>query len=701
VSDTRHHNPVPVTPPSEGASDADDAPTGVINRITGDWTGPFGDGSATGTGGSPASATGSPEGRSATAEPAPAPQPSPPGSPPGAHPTGEETVGGSAASPAADAQDKPPLPSRRRWRAAEEPGERPQEPSSGFDYFAAPPRRSRPEPSATGGWDRYEPAGPDAPTAATGFAGAFDDPFRGPASHEAPGSATAGPEWPEPRRTEPRWADSPWPEPGRTESSSWPSSWPGAERDASPASPAAERTGSWAERERAEPSWPDPDRTESWTRTDWPAQEPSRHRDEPGAADAPAADAWDPWQRPRQSGAAATATETAFDRPADTVHTPPRPAWADGRTDPPAKADRPREEKRERSGAPAGEAQQKPKARAAKKRDPYLDNAKFLLITLVPFGHALVPTLAADSARATYLYIYVFHMPLFVMISGYLSRNFWNSNAKTNKLVDTFLVPYVIVEVGYALLRWSLGQKWSLTITDPAWLNWYLIALLFWRLSTPVWKRMRFPVTMAIFVYLFAGFSELTGDFSMDRFFGLMPFFVIGLMFKPEWFDFLKRRWVQVLSVLVLIGAAAVAIYLVKNYHVKLGPIYYKYSYKDLGLVWWKGIALRMSLLIAALLMSAAVMSLVPRHETWFTDLGTRTLYCYLLHGVPVLIGKEMGWLSAPWLFGPLGVAAIGSASFALSILLCMPITRRLFRWLLEPRLTWLYRKPKTPVRTG
>src|SRR5690606_20310391 len=30
-----------------------------------------------------------------------------------------------------------------------------------------------------------------------------------------------------------------------------------------------------------------------------------------------------------------------------------------------------------------------------RQRDPYLDNVKFLLITLVPLGHALVPTLAA------------------------------------------------------------------------------------------------------------------------------------------------------------------------------------------------------------------------------------------------------------------------------------------------------------------
>jgi len=327
-----------------------------------------------------------------------------------------------------------------------------------------------------------------------------------------------------------------------------------------------------------------------------------------------------------------------------------------------------------------------------RKRDPFLDNVKFILITLVPIGHSLVPTLAADSARAAYIFIYTFHMPLFVVISGFLSRNFWNSNAKTNKLVDTFLIPYVIVEVGYAALRFALGQKWSLTIIDPAWLNWYLLALLFWRLSTPVWKRMRYPVPVAIAIYLFAGFSQISGDFSMDRFFGLLPFFVIGLVLQPEHFDMLNRTWIKVVAVFTILSAAAVAILIAPK--APLGPFYYKNSYQDLHVSWWMGLGVRTGLLICALAMCFAILALVPRKETWYTDLGTRTLYCYLLHGVPVLIAKQMGWLSVPWLYGPLGVLAIASGGFLLSIILCLPQTRTLFKWMLEPRLTWLYRRP-------
>lgn len=362
---------------------------------------------------------------------------------------------------------------------------------------------------------------------------------------------------------------------------------------------------------------------------------------------------------------------------------PQEPVWGN-QTDPHGMPTAERPEERQE---PAEEPEP-PKRR----RDPYLDNVKFILIALVPLGHSLVPTLSTHSSRALYIYIYMFHMPLFVLISGYLSRNFWNSNAKTNKLVDTFVVPYVIVEIGYAAVRYGLGQKWSLTIIDPAWLNWYLLALLFWRLSTPVWKRMKHPVPVAIVIYMFAGFSQITGDFSMDRFFGLLPFFVIGLVMQPEHFEMLNKLWIKIASGVTLLCAAAVAIVIAPK--APLDPFYFKHSFQDMDLSWWMGLLLKVGLLVCALAMSFAVLALVPRGETWYSDLGTRTLYCYLLHGIPVLIAKDQGWLALPWLHGPLGVLAIACSSFALAIVLCLPETRTVFKWVLEPRLTWLYRRP-------
>lgn len=62
---------------------------------------------------------------------------------------------------------------------------------------------------------------------------------------------------------------------------------------------------------------------------------------------------------------------------------------------------------------------------SALKRESYFDNAKFILIFLVVFGHFL-QTFIADYAgvRVLYIYIYTFHMPAFVLISGFFAKSF-------------------------------------------------------------------------------------------------------------------------------------------------------------------------------------------------------------------------------------------------------------------------------------
>ncbi|WP_237528148.1 acyltransferase family protein, partial [Streptomyces sp. SID337] len=58
----------------------------------------------------------------------------------------------------------------------------------------------------------------------------------------------------------------------------------------------------------------------------------------------------------------------------------------------------------------------------SKQRDSFFDNAKYLAIVLVAMGHAWEP-LRGDSraAAALYITVYTFHMPAFIVISGYFS----------------------------------------------------------------------------------------------------------------------------------------------------------------------------------------------------------------------------------------------------------------------------------------
>ena len=58
-----------------------------------------------------------------------------------------------------------------------------------------------------------------------------------------------------------------------------------------------------------------------------------------------------------------------------------------------------------------------------KKRNPYWDNVKGILVILVVLGH-LLELMAGRIPGALYLWsmIYSFHMPAFLIISGYFAK---------------------------------------------------------------------------------------------------------------------------------------------------------------------------------------------------------------------------------------------------------------------------------------
>ncbi len=91
----------------------------------------------------------------------------------------------------------------------------------------------------------------------------------------------------------------------------------------------------------------------------------------------------------------------------------------------------------------------------AKKRDAFFDNAKYLAIVLVAVAHSWVPVMdGSRAARALYMVVYTFHMPAFILISGYFSRSFdLSPPAKVKRLVTGVAVPYVVFETAYALFR--------------------------------------------------------------------------------------------------------------------------------------------------------------------------------------------------------------------------------------------------------
>lgn len=138
-------------------------------------------------------------------------------------------------------------------------------------------------------------------------------------------------------------------------------------------------------------------------------------------------------------------------------------------------------------GLRSGEARGAGAAKPAKQRDSFFDNAKYLAIVLVAMGHSWAPV-KGDSRILEGLYdvVYTFHMPAFIIISGFFSRSFDMRPDRLKRLVTGVLVPYVVFQTAYLIFRRYVGHSGDpFDLFSPWYLTWFLCALFVWRLTSP------------------------------------------------------------------------------------------------------------------------------------------------------------------------------------------------------------------------
>jgi len=354
---------------------------------------------------------------------------------------------------------------------------------------------------------------------------------------------------------------------------------------------------------------------------------------------------------------------------------------------------------RQESPSATPDASAEPPAKVKKQpdgqRDAFLDNAKYLTIVLVAIGHVWDP-LRDDSraAGALYFVLYSFHMPAFIIVSGYLSRSFEGKPRQIKRLVTGVLVPYVVFQTVYTyFMRWaSDNPDREFHYQEPGFALWFLIALFIWRLTTPLWKSLRWPVPISLAIAVAAGVTPtINGDLNLMRVVAFLPYFVLGLQLRREHFQIIKRRKFQMLALPVFACALLVAYWAVPR--MSKGWFLHDKASQDLGAPAWVGAVMTLAVFGCGLVLTAAFLSLVPRRNMWFTSLGAGTLYAYLLHIYPIKISREFEWYDMAWVDHPVSRVAITLLAAVMMTVLCTWPVRRVFRFVMEPKMEWFFKR--------
>ncbi|OLN22383.1 acyltransferase [Domibacillus antri] len=319
-----------------------------------------------------------------------------------------------------------------------------------------------------------------------------------------------------------------------------------------------------------------------------------------------------------------------------------------------------------------------------KKRDYYFDNVRFILIFFVVFGHLLRPYVTENPLiYALYMTIYLFHMPAFILISGFFAKGIMRPGY-LKKVAGKLLMPLVLFQIIYSIFYYWIGHEEALSVSllIPEWSLWFLLSLFFWHVLLLVTVKWLKPAA-AIFIALIAGLSigmvnEPLNILSIGRTFVFFPFFLIGYYAKKDWFA-------PLFTVRARAGLSIAALSLFLTFYKNTGfPIEWLFgsqSYAALEADPLPGIGWRSLVYLLNIIMIAFILSMVTQKRFFFTAWGQNTLYVYLLHGFFVQSSRRVDTLELPPSLFVLFFTAAG-----LTLLLSSPLTASLFRPFLEQK---------------
>ncbi|WP_413309609.1 acyltransferase family protein [Bacillus sp. 1P10SD] len=270
------------------------------------------------------------------------------------------------------------------------------------------------------------------------------------------------------------------------------------------------------------------------------------------------------------------------------------------------------------------------------KRSKYFDNAKFILIFLVVFGHLISPLKEQDGFLFTlYTVIFLFHMPAFIMISGYFAKGF-NKKGYLSKSVQKILIPYFIFQIMYSIYYYFNGQeeRLSFDFLHPHWTLWFLLSLFCWNLLLYLFAKLKWMgFALAIMLGICIGYVDQVGSFlSISRTFVFFPYFLLGYLLKENQLRTLIRTKYSLPIGLIII--AGTLIYFGTAFPKDAVPwLLGDTSYANMG---GKNISdglIRGIQYVLTLIVIYGFMVLIPSAHFKVTKIGERTLYVYLFHG--------------------------------------------------------------------
>ena len=315
-------------------------------------------------------------------------------------------------------------------------------------------------------------------------------------------------------------------------------------------------------------------------------------------------------------------------------------------------------------------------------RNLQIDALKGVLIVLVILGHLLEPFIyRLFVVQTAYSFIYLFHMPLFIMLAGIFSKPKLDK-PHLEKILIRIILPLVVFQVMYLCFIYLIKSEIPGSIFQPYWILWFLLSLTFWHITMPLVLCLKNPLLSMSAIAVLAGYIEAIGyPLSLSRTIYFAPFFLFGFLYGLKailWAADHRLATIVVLPVTIFLvviaadsGIAPVLLYGSKGYALT-GPHFIEPGVE------------RILVMFISLITALAFAGFFLRPWKSAAYLGQRSLSLFLLHGFCVIFIDKLGRLLS---MSPILMAAMCIPLSLVVAFTLAPLNRftiALFDWLGE-----------------
>ena len=302
------------------------------------------------------------------------------------------------------------------------------------------------------------------------------------------------------------------------------------------------------------------------------------------------------------------------------------------------------------------------------------DNIKALLIFLVVVGH-MTTDYVSDShlVRWTTLWIYTFHMPAFIFISGLVHKRYiteeraalgfrGETRLRLDKVIGFFLCGYGL-KLFLQFTRTLMGQNplWH-TIAEPG-IPWYLFVMAEYEALFYLMRRIDekvkpwMMITGAFALSAAVGYFPFINDtFCLSRMINFLPIYMIGYYLDMREFNERltgKRKlkiagWCGIAFTLAVCRFAPWGIYSWRKWFT--GRRSYEFLEDIFPFAYSNGWWIRIAVWLVAIAITLCIVVVIPdKNLGYITTVGSRTLNVYFWHRPVCYLFRN--WKVLPRLF--------------------------------------------------